>query len=427
LSSGLAIAAVGLLLILLFFATIHIALRQHSRVRITETLRLKGREHLMERFVASQSKLQLCMAALRTSCSIALTLIVLRMLGLSILPDSLSTYVLSFVVALTLVLIFGVAVPSAWAKYRGEQLLALSMPLLMFLSMVFYPLVWVLSHFDSLVRRLAGVPPQDEDGAAARLERELLDAVSEGEKLGAVDEEEKEMIESVMDLRDTDVAEIMTPRTEIAAIETGACLSDIKDLIRRVGHSRIPIFDENIDRVVGTIYAKDLLHVEDTADFKATAVMRPALFIPESKNLRDLLHEFQSQKVHMAIVLDEYGGTAGLVTIEDILEELVGEIADEYDPDEPAAMIRIDEDTVDIDARMRVDELNERLDICIPENEDYDTIGGFVFSTMGRIPMAGEQCAHDLVEIKVIDAEPRRINRVRLHVLRNSKPEEHGE
>jgi CBS domain containing-hemolysin-like protein len=273
-----------------------------------------------------------------------------------------------------------------------------------------------------VVRRLAGVPVQDEDDEAARLERELLDVVSEGEKLGAVDEEEREMIESIIDLRESSVAEIMTPRTEIKAVPRGASLSEIKDLIREIGHSRIPVYDETIDEVLGIVYAKDLLHMENGEEFEATAAMRPATFIPETKNLRDLLHEFQSQKVHMAIVLDEYGGTAGLVTIEDILEELVGEIVDEYDQEEPAPMNRVDENTVDVDARVRVEELNEELHIDLPEDDDYETIGGFVFSTLGRIPSVGDGFDHANVHIQVTDAEPRRINRVRVQVDRDSSP-----
>ena len=165
--------------------------------------------------------------------------------------------------------------------------------------------------------------------------------------------------------------------------------------------------------MVGIIYAKDLLYVTE-AEFSAGQLMRKPLFIPMSKNLRDLLHELRTQKVHMAIVLDEYGGTAGLVTIEDILEELVGDIVDEYDEDEPEPLTRIDDNTVDIDARMRVDEINEELDIDLPDTDDYETVGGFVFSTMGHVPAVGERCVHENVEIQVIDAEPRRIIRLRL-------------
>ena len=422
-SSTLAIAAGGLVLVLLCAATIHLTLRHLSRVRISEMLHRAGREHLIERLVESHDQLTLCVAVLRTACSLALVLVALRVCENSRISSPLVQDMVAFASAFALVLIFGVAVPAAWSKYSGERILAFTLPALLLLRTVFHPVVYVLSLFDALVRRLAGVPPESEDDDTARHERELLDAVSEGEKLGAVDEEEKEMIESVMELDESDVAQIMTPRTEIAAVEKKTSLADIKELIREIGHSRIPVFDDTIDSILGVVYAKDLLHISDVDDFAATNVMRPGLFIPETKNLRDLLHEFQNEKVHMAIVLDEYGGTAGLVTIEDILEEVVGEIADEYDPDEPEPMTRVDDHTVDIDARMRVDELNEQLDIHLPEDDDYETIGGLVFSTMGRIPVAGEGCTHDTVDIQVIDAEPRRINRLRLRIA-STPPEE---
>ena len=144
--------------------------------------------------------------------------------------------------------------------------------------------------------------------------------------------------------------------------------------------------------------------------------MRKVLFIPESKLVRDLLREFQDRKLHIAIVLDEYGGTAGLVTIEDILEELVGEIRDEYDPAAPLELRRIDERTVEVDARMRIDEINHELDIELPEDEDYETIGGYVFSRFGKIPTVGERCEHENVGIQVIEAEARRVLRLRVCV-----------
>lgn len=149
--------------------------------------------------------------------------------------------------------------------------------------------------------------------------------------------------------------------------------------------------------------------------------MRKVFFIPESKLVRDLLREFQAQKLHIAVVLDEYGGTAGLVTIEDILEELVGEIRDEYDPAAPAELKRIDENTAEIDARMRIDDLNDQFNIELPEDEDYETLGGFVFSRMGKIPKVGERCEHNNIAIQVIAAEPRRITRLRLSIARISE------
>ena len=261
------------------------------------------------------------------------------------------------------------------------------------------------------------MPRRDARSHADELEQEILKLVSEGEMHGVVDEEEKEMIESVIDLRDNPGAEaIMTPRTEIVAAEKGCTLEEIKQLIAEKGHSRIPIYEETIDKVLGVIYAKDLLQLDGSEPFDATKKMRPALFIPETKLLRDLLHQFQEQKVHMAVVLDEYGGTAGLATFEDILEELVGEIVDEYESDESAPIRRIDEQTVEVDARMRIDDLNDELDVELPEDEDYETIGGFVFSTLGRIPKVGERCTHENIGIQVIAAEPRRVTRLRLKI-----------
>ena len=178
----------------------------------------------------------------------------------------------------------------------------------------------------------------------------------------------------------------------------------------------MPVYEETIDNIIGIIYAKDLLHVTDPESFDTAGIMREPIYIPESKQTRDLLHEFQEGKGHMAIVLDEYGGTAGLVTIEDILEELVGEIVDEYEPPEAEPLHRIDESTVDVDARMRIDELNHELGIRLPESEDYETIGGFVFSSFGRIPQSDDECQHANVTIRVTDVGPRRINRLRLHI-----------
>lgn len=415
------LVAIILTLLLMFTATLSLALRLSSRVRMRESLERRGKGHLMDRLVELRLELAHSVAAVRTACTLALALVMLRFFRTSSIEQTYWQYGLAFISAFALVIIFGVAIPSAWSKYAGESMLAVLLPLLLALRHIFFPIVSALRVIDGLVRRLAGVPADSFEEESARHERELLDAVSEGEKLGAVDEEEKEMIESVIDLSDASVASIMTPRTEISAVEKSATFAEIKELIKTIGHSRIPVYEETIDSVLGIIYAKDLLQIHPDAKWVLEDVMRPAPFIPETKNVRELLHEFQTQKVHMAIVLDEYGGTAGLVTIEDILEELVGEIVDEYDQEEPEPVTRIDDDTLEIDARVRIDEINEELDIELPESESYDTIGGFVFSTMGRIPETGDSCQHENVDIRIIHAEPRRIKRLRLHVNRNGE------
>ncbi|MCB9867200.1 MAG: HlyC/CorC family transporter [Phycisphaerales bacterium] len=415
-SNLLLILIIVLTLLLIFTATINITLRRYSRVRVLDILQRKNRVERMERLVDSQHELAMCMAVVRTSCTLAVVLLIHFAITETIFTSALWQYLTTFLVTLAIVIVFAVAIPSAWARYAGEPLLVFLLPGLFALRVVMLPVRAISGLFDTLVRRLAGVPHEDGDDELARHERELLQAVSEGKILGAVNEEEQEMIESIMEFRDSDVAEIMTPRTDIEAVEKHATLAELKALVSRNGHSRIPIYDDNIDNIVGIIFAKDLLRVKYDEPFDATEVMREALFVPETKNLRDLLHEFRTRKVHMAIVLDEYGGTAGLVTIEDILEELVGDIVDEYDVDEPEPLTRIDPHTVDIDARMRVDELNEELGVELPEEEDYETIAGLVFTTLGHIPQVGERCVHDNIEFEVIDAEPRRINRLRVHV-----------
>lgn len=409
---------IGLLVLvtLTLFSTLNLALRLPSRVRIAEQFDRTGRGDTFEAFVTIRPQYLLATAVLRSIATLALLLIALQIVDVSDSPGRAMDIVVAGVGSLALVLVFGVAIPNAWAKYAGESLIVHVLPLLGGARFVCYPVIVVLELFDPLIRRLAGVPVLDAKAYADELEQEILDAVSEGERLGAVDEEEKEMIESVIEFTDTLVEKIMTPRTAIVALPKHANLETVLETIRTKGHSRIPVYDRTIDTILGVLYAKDLLQREEGAAFDLTAVMRKALFIPESKPVRELLHEFQEQKVHIALVLDEYGGTAGLVTIEDILEELVGEIRDEYDPADPAVLTRINDHTAEIDARMRIDELNDQLKIELPESENYETIGGFVFSRMGRIPKVGERCDDENVAIEVIAAEPRRIKRLRLTI-----------
>lgn len=402
------------LAILILFATLSLAMRVPTRARIAAEFRKRGMAAALERYAATQSQYMLATSTIRTAAMLVLfwlTVLYFESTGLNRVQQGIAVMATS----LALVLVFGVAIPNAWAKYLGEWLLVRCLPVLMVARIICYPIIRMLELFDPLVRRLAGVPVRDAESYAEELEREILDAVSEMERQGAVDGEVKEMIESVIELGDTLVQEVMTPRTEMVAVPQDANLRTVKDVIRTRGHSRIPVYDGTIDTVVGMIYAKDLLHAEEDG-FDLSRVMRRVSFIPETKPLRALLKEFQEQKVHIAVVLDEYGGTAGLVTIEDILEELVGEIADEYDPAAPVPLKRIDEETVEVDARFRIDELNYELNIELPEDEDYETVGGFVFSKLGRIPKVGERCAHDNVNIQVIAAEPRRIRRVRVHI-----------
>ena len=229
------------------------------------------------------------------------------------------------------------------------------------------------------------------------------------------------MIENVLELSDSAADEIMTPRTDIIAIEVNSDLNSILETITTAGHTRLPVYEENIDNITGFIYAKDLLsHIgKDTADFKLRDKLRQPYFVPETKPLRELLHEFQNRKQHIAVVLDEYGGTAGIVTIEDILEELVGEITDEYEEKPPKPIKRIDKNTLVIDARTYIDDLNDQCQLNLPEDEDYDTVGGFVFSHLGYIPKTGEIFDYEDLRFTITSAETRRIKRLKIQLANN--------
>ncbi len=306
-------------------------------------------------------------------------------------------------------------------------MLALTWPALRLAQFLIWPAVRVLNIFDEIVRRLAGVSLDEGDPGAAEdaVEQEILSVVAEGTAEGTVDEDQKKMIEGVISFRDLQVGQIMTPRTEMVAVDVNAPITEVRDRILKEGLSRVPVFEGTLDNVVGILYAKDLLTFLDTANMGSAAhppkvqieirrLMRPPLFVPRTKPLRDLLREFRNGRVHIAVVLDEYGGTSGLVTTEDILEEIVGDIADEYERPAADSFKQIDARTVEVDATMKISELNRALSLSLPEDADFQTVGGFVISTLGVIPNKGDQLHHDGIAITILDAEPRRIKKLRL-------------
>lgn len=227
-------------------------------------------------------------------------------------------------------------------------------------------------------------------------------------------EEEHEMISAILDLDQAMVHEIMVPRTDITAVSVDAEVLEVVDLARTIGHSRIPVYRESIDTIIGVVHAKDFLRFvdDDAANVELVELLRPAYFVPESKHVGELLHDLRSEKVHLAVVVDEYGGTAGIVTIEDILEEIVGEIQDEYDRELPLVE-RVGPDEVIVDGRIPIDELAEIFDTDFSDG-DYDTIGGFVQKQLGRIPGAGETVDADGLRFEVQTVEHRRIRTVRV-------------
>ncbi len=267
-----------------------------------------------------------------------------------------------------------------------------------------------------LFRRTNG---NGEVGAANGEERERTEE-SQAEALD-IEEDEQEMISGILRLEEATAREIMVPRMDIIAVPIGASVNDVVDIVRVAGHSRIPVFRETIDAIVGMVYAKDLLRFvrEETGPVKLLDLLRPAYFVPESKRVDELLKDLQQEKVHLAIVVDEYGGTAGLVTIEDILEEIVGEIQDEYDREVPMVE-RVGAEEVLVDGRISLDEIGEIFETEFADRES-GTIGGFVQRTLGRIPKAGESVEANGLLIEVRAVEHHRIRKLR--VVRMPEPE----
>jgi len=404
----------------LFFSVNAIALRVFSHVKLQEAFKAANKENLTEQVAANAENLILTCFLYRLILNMCVLLLLVHVFArLRQASFSAVDYILVFIIALAIFSVFSLAIPHAWAKYAGEKILSRTYRLLTLFAVVAGPVLYIWRLTDGLVRRLAGVVQSTPEEEHEEKQEEFLNGLKQRRIEGVVDKEEQEMIENVLELSETTADEIMTPRTDIVAVEVTSNLQTVLETIISAGHTRVPVYEENIDNIVGLVYAKDLLSEigKDSAEFKLRDKMREAYFVPETKLLRVLLHEFQNQKQHIAVVLDEYGGTAGIVTLEDILEELVGEITDEYEviPAEPIK--RIDEHTIDVDARTSIDDVNDEFDSDIPEDEDYDTIGGFVFSRLGYIPKTGETFDYDNLKFTVASAEARRIKRINIQKI----------
>ncbi len=327
-------------------------------------------------------------------------------------------FVLVVFLAAVVMLIFGELVPETIAVQYSERLaLWLARPLAV-ISILAIPMVQLMVWLSNLVSRLFGAEPRSEMPFVT--EEEIKTMVDAGEEEGVIQEEEKEMIYSIFELGDTLAREVMIPRIDLVTLDVRTPMLEALDTIMEAGHSRIPVYEETIDNVQGLLYAKDLLPYlrEGRTDVPLKSILRQAYFIPETKKASDLLPDLQQRRVHMAVVVDEYGGVAGLVTIEDLLEEIVGEIQDEYDTEEPFVEFITDNVYV-FDARVDLDDLNRLMGVSLP-TADSDTLGGFIYSALGKVPAVGDQVVFDDMDFTVQSVTGRRIKKVR--VERRSLP-----
>ncbi len=432
----LLLVELALVIVLAVLSATEAALHTVRRPEIIEELATRGRRGRRAGFVGRRSAHYL--AAIQVSeflivfaySGIAAAFIAPRLSAMlafffgrdaaNIFSDVTAVIVTVAVLSLLAVLL-GLFVPRAIAARHAQGVLLWLVFPLEVVTRITRPLVSVLFFLTSLIVRPFGGDPK---AGTLVTEEEIRALVETGQAQGLLEPKEREMISSIFELGDKPVREVMVPRTDIIAIDVATPPAEVLELITHVGHSRLPVFEGSADDIIGVVYVKDLFRRlarnERLSDLRE--LLRPAHFVPETKKADELLREMQRNKVHLAIVVDEYGGTAGLVTIEDLVEEIVGEIRDEYDVEQEMVLLVSESEAV-MDARIPFEDVREMFKIDIDPTEDYATLGGFVTNRLGRFPRVGESVDAAGVRFTVESVEGRRIRRVRAQRLaRTAEP-----
>lgn len=337
--------------------------------------------------------------------------------------DTVATVLITIILSF-FTLVFGELVPKKIGMQRAEQISYRIVDILLFVGKIFKPFVWLLSQTTNAVTRLLGFDPFAEEETMT--EEEILMMVDVGGEKGVIEETERDMIANIFEFGDTTASEVMTHRTEIAAVENTETVADVVKLAMEEGFSRIPVFEEDLDTILGVVYVKDLLKYvsqENSGSIPVTEILRPVYFIPESKRLDNLFSEMTEKKVQMAIVVDEYGGTSGIITMEDLIESILGNIQDEYD-DEEEEISQVSDNCFTVDGTTMLDEVSDLIGVELPEG-DYDTIAGFIVTSLERIPGENEHpmITYGPATLTVEQVEDRRISKIMILVDREKKSE----
>jgi putative hemolysin len=422
LSPTLLTIVAGLLLAAAFVASLAVhCLRNFSRSRLADICRIRENDARFGRILKEDIE-----ALTAAEILFVLLLVCAVCIGAaqsSLTPGNLVPWTIGMLAAAIVSVGAFVILPWSISRVASETLLYHLWPLLVVLLTVMRPLVGLTNRFDTLVHRIAGRrDPGDEE--TSMIADEIQSVVNEGEREGLLETRAGRMIHRIMELSEEDVGAVMTPRTEMFCIHRDVSLSQARTALLDAGHSRVPVIGDSPDDIVGLLYAKDLLrHIAGNGhDVSLTSILREPFYIPETTAVDQLLERMKRERFHMAIVLDEYGGVLGLVTLEDILEEIVGEIEDEHDPAEEEPIHQIDEWIAEVDGRVHIDDLNERFNYDLPEKEDFDTIGGFVFSELGHVPEVGESLTWQTLRMTVLEADKRRVIKLRMEIDRSLIP-----
>ena len=310
--------------------------------------------------------------------------------------------------AVCLFVVLALLLTNLLPPYRREENSEAPLPRIVLAG---YPLYLLFLLPGILIQRAQGMFVSEDDSRAIK-EDELRNIVESETEEGTIEEEERSMIEGVFEFGDTTVREVMIPRIDMVCGDLSGGRDDVLEVVVKSRHSRIPVFEERVDHIKGIVYVKDLLHaVIESDDWNIESIMREPYFVPENKTIDELLAEFKTNRVHMAVVLDEYGGTSGLVTLEDLIEEIFGEIQDEYDDEEPLFTWSDNDTTLVADARISIDDLNLLLGVELPQ-EGYETLGGFIYNHLGHVPDSREQFVFGGLSLVIEDVVGQRITNV---------------
>ncbi|WP_184544407.1 hemolysin family protein [Mucilaginibacter sp. FT3.2] len=341
--------------------------------------------------------------------------------GITLTPVFITTsHILAFTSITILHIVFGELAPKSIAIQKSARtVLAVSLPL-RFFFVFFKPLIWLLNGFANFILKLLGINTL-EGGEAHHSSEELQYLLEQGKESGALDSNEHELIQNVFDFNERVVKNIMVPRTKISGIDISSTRQELLDMIIEEGYSRMPVFDDVIDKIIGIVHAKDILPLlARNEEIVLKNIIRKPYFIPETKKINDLMAELQQKRIQIAIVLDEFGGTAGMVTLEDIVEELVGEIQDEYDEEKPIVE-KVNEREFIVNALAPIYDVNEHLPHDLPEDGDFDTVSGWLGDIFGKIPDVGEQKESNGYNITVLRKSDQNIESVKLELLINEE------
>lgn len=406
-SSLMFIVLVGLLMMSAFFSASETALTSLSKIRIKNMIeeKIKNAE-LIEKLVTNPNKLLSAILVGNNLVNIAATSL-LTSLTLAYAPKN--GVAIATAITTVAVLIFGEITPKTFAAQNSEKVSLAVVKIINAIIFILTPAIWVLNIITGFMLKLLGVK---KTGITTTItEAELKTMVNVSHEEGIIEIDERRMINNVFDFDNSKAKDVMTPRTDMIAVEDTATYDEIVALFKEERFSRLPVYHESIDDIIGILHLKDIVFIDEST-FSVEKYMREPYFTYESKIISELFSEMRTKRIPVAIILDEYGGTSGLVTLEDMIEEIVGDISDEYDEEDDDITV-VKEDEYIVDGSTRLEDLNEMIGTNL-ESEDFDTIGGYVIGVIGRFPDEGEEVETDGIKIKVEKSDKNRIDELRI-------------